>query len=131
MSTPATGTAERDTALELVGDLEGNHRVTVAGDRGFDTKEFVASARQLNATPHGAQNTTGRSSAIDGRTLRHEGYRLNQRFRKRVEEIFGWMKTIGPMRQTRFRGTRRVDWMFVFSAAAYNLVRMRNLAATT
>ena len=129
--TQANGTAERETAVEMVADLNGNHRVTVGADKGYDTREFVDALRELKATPHVAQNTSGRSSAIDSRTARHEGYTLSQRCRKRVEEIFGWMKTIGPMRQTRFRGRCRVDWMFVFSAAAYNLVRMRNLAVAT
>jgi transposase len=129
--TRATGTAERETALEMIGELPGNRPVTVGADRGYDTREFVECARMLNATPHVAQNTSGRSSAIDGRTVRHAGYAASQRCRKRVEEIFGWMKTVGPMRQTRFRGRRRVDWIFVLSAAAYNLVRMRNLAVVT
>ena len=129
--TQATGTAERETAVEMIAELGGNHRVTVGGDKGYDTKEFVECLRDLNATPHVARNTSGRSSAIDHRTVRHDGYTISQRCRKRVEEIFGWMKTIGPMRQTRFRGRRRVDWMFVLSAAAYNLVRMRNLATAT
>ncbi len=84
--------------------------------------------RSLNVTPHVAQNNTNRKSAIDGRTTRHPGYAVSMRKRKRVEEIFGWMKTVGLMRKTRHRGTARVDWMFTFTAAAYNLIRMRNLA---
>jgi hypothetical protein len=129
--TPATGTAERETALEMLGELKGNHQVTVGADRGYDTRDFVGCVRQLNVTPHVAQNTTGRSSAIDGRTVRHEGYALSQRCRKRVEEVFGWMKTVGPMRQTMYRGGRRVGWMFTLTAAAYNLVRIRNLCGAT
>ena len=85
--------------------------------------------RQLGVTPHVAQNTSGRRSAIDGRTTQHPGYAVSQRKRKRVEEIYGWLKTIGLQRQTRFRGTARVEWMFVFATAAYNLVRMQRLLA--
>ena len=84
--------------------------------------------RVLQVTPHVAQNTSNRSSAIDGRTTRHAGYEVSQQKRKRIEEIFGWLKTIGLLRQTRHRGRRRVGWMFVFSLAVYNLVRIRNLA---
>jgi hypothetical protein len=97
-------------------------------DKGYDTRDFVAAARLLGVTPHVAQNTTNRASAIDGRTTRHAGYAVSQQRRKRVEEIFGWLKTIGLMRKTRHRGTRRVGWMFTFTLAAYNLVRIRNLA---
>ena len=125
--TEATGTAERDTAERLVGDLPGRHRITVAGDKAYDTREFVQSLRVLNAVPHVAQNRTGRSSAIDGRTSRHPGYAISQRLRKRVEEIFGWIKTVGNLRKTRHRGIERVSWMFTLTAAAYILVRIRNL----
>jgi hypothetical protein len=86
--------------------------------------------RDLHVTPHVAQNTTGRCSAIDARTTRHPGYEISQRTRKRVEEIFGWLKTIGLMRKLRHRGTDRVDWMFVFACAIYNLVRLRTLQET-
>jgi hypothetical protein len=82
----------------------------------------------MNATPHVAQNNKGRTSAIDGRTTRHPGYAVSQQKRKRVEEIFGWMKTVGGMRKLRHRGLQLVGWMFTFAAAAYNLVRIRNLA---
>ena len=85
--------------------------------------------RQLAVTPHVAQNTNKRSSRIDERTTRHRGYEISQRKRKRIEEVFGWLKTVGLMRKTRHRGSRRVGWMFTFTAAVYNLVRMRNLAA--
>ena len=129
--TLASGTAEREAAVEMVGELSGGHRATLGGDRGYDSQAFVAAMRELNVTPHVACNVSGRSSAIDGRTTRHDGYTASQRCRKRVEEIYGWLKTVGLMRQTRFRGHRRVDWMFTLSAAAYNLVRMRNLAAET
>jgi IS5 family transposase len=127
--TVAAGTAERDTAERLVGDLPGRHRITVGGDKAYDTREFVQSLRALNAVPHVAQNRKGRSSAIDGRTTRHPGYVISQRLRKRVEEIFGWMKTVGNLRKTRHRGIERVGWMFTLTAAAYNLVRIRNLTA--
>ena len=97
--------------------------------RGYDTREFVAQMRELRVTPHVAQNTTNRRSAIDGRTTGRAGYAISQRKRKRVEEVFGWMKTVALQRKTRFRGPDRVGWMFTFAAAAYNLVRMRNLMA--
>src|SRR5947208_4212854 len=124
----ANGTAERDAALVMIEALPGDHQVTVGADKNYDTKDFVAEARSMNATPHVAQNIHARrSSAIDGRTTRHPGYALSQVKRKRVEEIFGWMKTVGGMRKLRHRGLQLVGWMFTFAAAAYNLVRMRNL----
>ena len=123
----ASGHAERAAALELLGALEHAGRVTVGADKGYDTRDFIAATRLLGVTPHVAQNTTHRASAIDGRTTRHPGYAVSQQRRKRVEEIFGWLKTVGLMRKTRHRGTRRVDWMFTFALAAYNLVRIRNL----
>lgn len=128
---PASGHAERAAALELLGALTGEGRVTLGADKGYDTRDFVGAVRLLGVTPHVAQNTTHRRSAIDGRTIRHAGYASSQRRRKRVEEIFGWLKTVGLMRKTRHRGTRRVDWMFTFALAAYNLVRIRNLTAQT
>ena len=128
---PASGYAERAAALELLGALERGGRVTLGADKGYDTRDFVAAARLLAVTPHVAQNTSNRASAIDGRTTRHAGYAVSQRRRQRVEEIFGWLKTVGLMRKTRHRGTRRVDWMFTFALAAYNLVRIRNLTAQT
>jgi hypothetical protein len=94
----ANGTAERDAALVMLEGIPGDHRVTVAADKGYDTKDFVAEVRNMNATPHVAQNNKGRKSAIDGRTTRHAGYAVSQQRRKRVEEIFGWMKTVGGMR---------------------------------
>ena len=125
----ANGTGERDAALVMVEAIPGDHPVTVGADKNYDTKDFVAEARNLNATPHVAQNIHARrSSAIDGRTTRHAGYAISQMKRKRVEEIFGWMKTVGGMRKLRHRGLQLVGWMFTFAAAAYNLVRMRNLA---
>jgi transposase len=125
--TAATGTAEREAAEDLVGTIPGRRRITVGGDKAYDTREFVRSLRTLNATPHVAQNCNGRKSAIDGRTTRHPGYAVSQRLRKRVEEIFGWMKTVGNLRKTRHRGLDRVGFMFTLTAAAYNLMRMRNL----
>jgi len=129
--TQATGVAEREAALKLVGSLGGSARVTVGADKGFDTRDFVRDLRLMNATPHVAQNNTHRRSAIDGRTTRHAGYLVSQKKRKRIEEVFGWLKTIGLMRKTRHRGVERVGWMFTFAAAAYNLVRMRTLLAGT
>jgi transposase len=125
----ANGTAERDAALVMVEAIAGDHQVTLGADKNYDTKDFVAEVRNLNATPHVAQNIHARrNSAIDGRTTRHAGYAVSQVKRKRVEEIFGWMKTVGGMRKLRHRGLHLVGWMFTFAAAAYNLVRMRNLA---
>jgi len=125
--TAATGTAEREAAEGMVEAIPGRHRITVGGDKAYDTREFVRSLRALNAVPHVAQNCQGRQSAIDGRTTRHPGYAVSQRLRKRVEEIFGWMKTVGNLRKTRHRGEERVGFVFTLTAAAYNLVRMRNL----
>ncbi len=127
--TLSTGTAERDAAIEMMKQKPAGKRLTLAGDRGYDTQALVEDLRDLTVTPHVAQHTTNRRSAIDGRTTRHEGYAVSQRKRKRVEEVFGWMKTIALQRKTRFRGPDRVGWMFTFAAAAYNLVRMRNLLA--
>jgi transposase len=119
------GTAERDAAVVMIASLPGGDRVTVGADKGYDTKGLVEDLRGLNATPHVSQK---QHSAIDGRTTRHEGYRVSQRKRKRVEEIFGWMKTVGGLRKLRHRGLDLVGWMFTFTAAAYNLVRIRNLS---
>ncbi len=121
----ATGTAERDAALLMLEAIPGDHAVTVGADKGNETKNFVEEARNVNATPHVAQK---KHSAIDGRTTRHTGYAVSQQKRKRVEEIFGWMKTVGGMRKLRHRGLQLVAWMFTFTAAAYNLVRIRNLS---
>jgi transposase len=125
----ANGTAERDAALVMLEKLRGTQPVTVGGDKGFDTFGFVAECRHLQVTPHVAQNLGRRGgSAIDGRTTRHSGYAISQRKRKRIEECFGWLKTIALMRKVRHRGVCQVDWLFTFACAAYNLVRMRNLA---
>src|SRR5215813_5525408 len=124
----ATGTAERYAALEMLQELPGSGRVTVGGDKGFDTADFVRECRNLWVTPHVAQNLGRRGgSAIDNRTTLHEGYALSQKKRKRIEECFGWLKTIALLRKVRHRGTLKVDWIFRFACAAYNLVRMRNL----
>jgi transposase len=127
--TAATGTAEREAAVGLVEGVPGRHRITVGADKAYDTQEFVQSLRALKAVPHVAQNCHGRKSAIDGRTTRHPGYAVSQRLRKRVEEIFGWMKTVGNLRKTRHRGEDRLGWVFTLTAATYNLVRLRNLTA--
>lgn len=123
----ATGTAEREGADGMVEAASGGRRITVGGDKGFDTRRFVGRMRELGATPHVARNTSGRRSAIDGRTTRHAGYAASQKVRKRIEEIFGWLKTVGGLRKTRFRGREKVGWHFLFALSAYNLVRMRNL----
>jgi transposase len=129
---PATGTAERGTAADmLAGVAKKYRRVTVGGDKAYDTSGFVKAVRQLNVVPHVAQNTTGRTSAIDGRTTCNPGYKVSLRLRKRVEEIFGWMKTTGGMRKTRYIGQRKVAWQFNLVATAYNLIRMRNLGMGT
>jgi len=125
----ANGTAERDAALVMLEQIPGTKPVTVGGDKGFDTFGFVAECRNLRIVPHVAQNhARPGGSAIDGRTTRHPGYIISQRKRKRIEECFGWLKTIALMRKLRHRGVCKVDWIFTFACAAYNLVRMRNLA---
>jgi transposase len=125
----ANGTAERDAALIMLEKLPGIKPVTVGGDKGFDTFGFVAECRNLQVTPHVAQNhARPGGSAIDARTTRHAGYKISQRKRKRIEECFGWLKTIALLRKVRHRGVCQVDWIFTFACAAYNLVRMRNLA---
>jgi transposase len=129
--TAATGTAEREAAIVMLGELPLTTRhVTVGADKLYDTREWVATVRQMRITPHVAASVLRRGgSAIDGRTVRHAGYALSQRKRKLVEQAFGWMKTVGLLRKLRHRGGRLVDWIFTFAAAAYNLVRWRNLVA--
>jgi IS5 family transposase len=127
----ATGTAERDAALEMVVDIPNLGRVTLGGDKNYDTADLVEALRELNITPHVAQNDTHRRSAIDARTTRHPGYAISQQKRKRVEEIFGWLKTVGGLGKLRHRGVERVEWIFTFAVAAYNLVRLRNLEPTS
>ena len=127
----ANGTAERDAALVMLEQLPGNKRVTVGADKAYDMKDFVAECRNLKVTPHVAQNVKRPGgSAIDERTTRHDGYAVSQKKRKRIEESFGWLKTIALMRKVRHRGIHKVGWVFTFAAAAYNLVRMRNLLAS-
>jgi transposase len=126
----ANGTAERDAALVMLEQIPGTKSITAGGDKGYDTRDFVAECRHLGVTPHVAQNDGRRGgSAIDERTTRHESYRISQVKRKRIEECFGWLKTIALLRKVRHRGVFKVDWVFAFACAAYNLVRMRNLAA--
>ena len=129
--TAASGTAERDAAILMLGELPlTTRRVTVAADKAYDVRAWVAAVRQMGITPLVAQNEFGYGgSAIDARTTRHVGYRLSHRKRKLVEQAFGWLKTVALFRKLRHRGGRLVDWMFSFGAAAYNLVRWRNLAA--
>jgi transposase len=124
-----TGRAEREFALQLIETKarRAGRRITLGADKNYDTAEMVSLLREMNVTPHVAQNDTNRSSAIDGRTTRHAGYAVSQRARKRVEEIFGWLKTVGLLRKVRYRGLGLVDWIFRFGLAAYNLVRIRNL----
>jgi transposase len=124
----ANGRAERDAALLMLEQVPGDGHITVGGDKGFDTAEFVAECRHMNVTPHVARNT-GRpgGSAIDARTTRHSGYAVSQKKRKRIEECFGWLKDIALLRKLKHRGLFKVGWIFTFAAAAYNLVRMRKL----
>lgn len=127
----ANGTAERDAALVMLERLPGQQRVTVGADKAYDTKDFVAECRNIKVTPHVAQNVKRcGGSAIDARTTRHAGYTISQKKRKRIEESFGWLKTIALIRKVRHRGIHKVGWVFTFAAAAYNLVRMRNLLAS-
>ena len=126
-TTHATGTAQREAAEAMVGDVAGSGRITLGSDKAFDVAEHVANLREMNVTPHVAQNTTNRSSTIDGRTTRHPGYVLSQRIRKRIEEAFGWIKVPGGLRKARHRGLERVGWSFTFTAAAYNLIRIPRL----
>ena len=133
--TPATGTAERDTALEMLKRLPPTkRRRTLGADKAYDTKAFVADLRGLGVTPHVAQNTTNRRSAIDGRTTRHPGHAVSQRIRKRIEEPFGWTKTIAGGRKLRYIGQRRNRAWFLMTGAVYNIIRIAALdsdAATT
>ena len=123
-----SGTAERDAARVMAERVEGVAPITLGADKGYDTKDFVKEMRGINVTPHVAQNDKRPGgSAIDGRTTRHAGYQVSQRKRKRIEEVFGWVKTVAMLRKTRHRGVETVGWVFTFTATAYNLVRMRNL----
>jgi transposase len=127
----ATGDGEVFGALELVERLEHRAtRITVGADKAYDTEAFVEGMRFMDATPHVAQHTTGRRSRIDARTTRHAGYAVSQVKRKRIEEIFGWLKTVALLRKLRHRGRALIEWIFTFALAAYNLVRLRNLTPT-
>ncbi len=128
--TRVSGHAERLAALDMIqGFADRPSAITLGGDKGYDAADFVEELRTINVRPHVAQNTSGRRSAIDGRTTRHPGYAASQRIRKRIEEAFGWIKTVGGLRKTKLRGLPRVDWAFSFVAAAYNLVRAPKLIA--
>lgn len=130
--TEATTLGERSAALSMIENLTGRRsRIRVAADKAYDERGFVARLRELGAVPQVAQYTGQRSSAIDGRTTRHAGYRQAQGARRHIEKIFGWLKQVGGQRRTRFRGRGRVGWMFQFAAAAYNLIRMKTLIETT
>ena len=113
----------------MVAARPGNHRITLGADKAYDVAEFVADLRAHNTTPHVAQNTANRRSAIDGRTTRHSGYALSGRMRKRIEEVFGWSKAAAGFRKTHHRGLARVGWMFTLTATAYNLVRLTKLVS--
>jgi IS5 family transposase len=128
--TEATGTAEREAAPVMLDQARerGFHPRTVGADKQYDTADFVADLRRRKITPHVAQNTTNRASAIDGRTTCWPGYTLSLRIRSRVEEVFGWMKTVGGFRRTRYRGLERTGMAGYLVAAAYNLVRLARLA---
>src|SRR4051812_29844138 len=127
----ANGTAERDAALLMIEQIPAEQRVTIAADKGYDTRDLVAECRQMNVTPHVSQDTNrAGGSAIDGRTTRHAGYTISQRKRKRIEECFGWLKTVALLRKLRHRGIFKVGWVLTFAATAYNLVRMRKLLAS-
>jgi transposase len=126
--TEANGHAERIAALHMIEPRADRSRsITLAADKAYDAEDFVNELRSMNATPHVAQNMSGRSSAIDGRTTRHAGYAISQRLRKRIEEAFGWIKTVAGQERTKFRGRERVGWAFTFAAAAYNLARLPKL----
>ena len=125
--TRAGGTAERDAAVTMVGRLGGRRRRTLGADKGYDAADFARELRERGITPHIALRKGGTS--VDGRTTRHEGYQVSQRKRKRVEEIFGWAKTVGLIRKAKMRGKAKVEWLFTMSIAVFNLVRMRNLEA--
>lgn len=130
-TTQASGRAERESALAMLEARPGKGRLTVGADKGYDTKDFVEGARWVNVSPHVAQNDTNRRSAIDRRTTRHPGYAHSQRVRKRIEEAFGWAKTVGGLRKLKHRGLPKVDFQFTLTFAAYNLVRLRTLGAGT
>jgi DDE family transposase len=127
--TQAEGTAERDAALRMASQIPGTQPLTVGGDQNCDTRDFVDTLREMNITPHVARNNTSRSSAMDGRTTRHQGYAISQQKRKRVQPSFGWMKRAGLLRNVQLRGIRKVSGWFSFVGAAYHRIRLRRLRA--
>jgi transposase len=127
--TQADGTAERDAALLMASQIPGVKPVTLGGDKNYDTQELVRYLRDMKVTPHVAQNNKNRRSAIDGRTTQHPSYALSQKKRKRIEESFGWMKSIGMLKKVKLRGRQKVSWLFTFVAAVYNLYRLQRLQA--
>jgi IS5 family transposase len=129
MVTLADGTAERDAALLMASRIAGEKQVTLGGDKNYDTQEMVRELREMKVRPHVAQNNTNRRSAIDGRTTQHAAYVISQKKRKRIEESFGWMKTIGMLKKVKLRGREKVSWLFTFVAAVYNLYRLQRLEA--
>ena len=129
MVTLADGTAERDAAVLMASQIAGVKQVTLGGDKNYDTQELVRDLRGMKVTPHVTQNNTNRRSAINGRTTQHAGYAISQKKRKRIEESFGWMKTIGMLKKVKLRGLEKVSWLFTFVAAVYNLYRLQRLQA--
>jgi IS5 family transposase len=131
MATQADGYAEREAALLLLEAQQkgGSRRITVGADKAYDTKDFVTAARALNVTAHVTKNEKGRRSNMDRRSTRHPGYALSLSRRWLVEKSFGWLKQTGPIRQVKLRGLHKVDWIFVFSCAAHNLLRLPRLIA--
>jgi hypothetical protein len=128
--TQADGRSERIAALHMIEPhADRPQPVTLGADKAYDAGDFVNELRSMKVTAHVAQNTSGRSSAIDGRTTRHAGHAISQRIRKRIEEAFGWIKTIAGQEKAKFRGRDRVGWAFTFAAAAYNLTRLPKLMA--
>ncbi len=127
--TEAAGTAERAAAKDMIESHSpgSERRLTVGADKAYDTADFVTALRQMCVTPHVAQNTSGRRSAIDARTTRHAGYAASQRKRKLIEEAFGWAKTIAGLGRMKLRGTRRMGFAFTFAMVAYNLIRLPKL----
>lgn len=125
--TQANGKAERSAALKMASRLPGTRRLTLGADKGYAAEEFATELRQMNITPHIARRKRGK--AVDGRTTRHKGYAVSQKKRKRVEEIFGWAKTVGLIRKAKMQGRAKIDWLFTMSIAVFNLVRMRNMEA--
>jgi transposase len=131
MVTQADGYAEREAALLMLADKQKDRtrRITVGADKAYDDRQFVKAVRKLNVTPHVSKNDNGRRSNMDGRTTRHEGYAISLSCRWLVEKSFGWLKETGPVRQVKVRGLHKVDWVFVFSCAAHNLLRLPRLIA--